>query len=134
MAKQPQRRPQQPAPKNQPTPAQGGQAAPKKTAPVPQRKAEGSRSFSAGSRELIFGRQNFIFMGLGLGMVLLGLALMTGGAQPDPNNWDPNLIYSFRRITLAPLLMVAGFVVVAYGIFIKNKPSGVNSTPDENPA
>jgi Protein of unknown function (DUF3098) len=131
MAKQPPRRPQQPAPKNQPSAAPSTPANARKTAPVAPRKIAESRSFSAGSREMIFGRQNFLYMGIGLGLVLLGLGLMTGGAQPDPNNWDPNIPYSFRRITLAPLLMVAGFVVVAYGIFIKNKPSEVARTSDE---
>lgn len=108
MAKQPQRRPAAPAPQ-------------KRTAPAaPVRKAEKRDSlFSAGKHEFIFDRQNFIIMGIGLALVFAGLLAMSGGAMPDPNTWDPNLIYSFRRITLAPMLMVAGFVVVGYGIFKK---------------
>jgi uncharacterized membrane protein len=75
--------------------------------------------FSAGSNELIFGRQNFLLMGIGLVLVLVGLAAMSGGAMPDPAKWEPERIYSFRRITLAPILMVAGFVAVILGIFKK---------------
>lgn len=64
-------------------------------------------------------------MGIGLALVLAGLAFMSGGAMPDPNKWEPERIYSPVRITLAPLLMVAGFVTVVFGIF-KRKPA----TPD----
>lgn len=112
MAKQPQRRPQpQPQPKK---------AAP---APAPVRRKEKSESlFSAGRDQFIFSRMNFIIIGAGLGLVLLGLLTMSGGAMPDANTWDPNLIYSFRRITLAPFLMLAGFVAVIYGIFKKSTP------------
>jgi hypothetical protein len=51
---------------------------------------------------------------------MVGLALMTGGSMPDPNKWEPERIYSPMRITVAPILMVAGFVVVVMGIFKKN--------------
>ncbi len=95
----------------------------KRSAPAPSRRKEASESlFSAGSDTFIFDRQNFIWMGAGLALVLLGLLAMAGGAMPDPNTWDPDLIYSFRRITLAPILMVAGFVVIIFGIF-KTAPS-----------
>ena len=103
------------------------QAAPqpqaRKTAPAPVRRpAEKSENiFTAGSNELIFGRQNFIFMGIGLALVLVGLVVMSGGAMPDPNKWEPERIYSPMRITLAPIMMVSGFVMVAVGIF-KRKP------------
>jgi hypothetical protein len=51
--------------------------------------------------------------------MLLGILLMGGGAMPDPNTWDDSIIYSARRVTLAPLLMVAGMVVGVYAIFKK---------------
>lgn len=73
-------------------------------------------------------------MGIGLGLVLLGLLAMSGGAMPDNNTWDPNIIYSFRRITLAPILMVAGFVVVAYGIFKKKTVVTIPVESDNPPA
>lgn len=69
---------------------------------------------------MIFGRQNYIYFGIGLGLVILGLAVMAGGAMPDPAKWEPERIYSFRRITFAPMLMMAGFIVVILGIFKKN--------------
>jgi Protein of unknown function (DUF3098) len=114
MAKQQQ--PQRPAPKT--SAEQAKKAAP---APAQPRRTVEKRDsiFASGSRDMIFGRENFILFGAGLGLVLLGLVLMMGGAQPDPNTWDPNTIYSSRRITLAPILIIAGFVVTGYGIFKK---------------
>ena len=50
--------------------------------------------------ELIFNRQNYILMLVGAVLIIVGMLLMTGGAQPDPNNWDPDIIYS-KRITLS---------------------------------
>jgi predicted cobalt transporter CbtA len=87
--------------------------------PAPARPTATRRDsiFSAGKGEFIFGRINFILFGIGLLLVLSGLAAMSGGAQPDPNQWDESVIYSSRRITLAPMLMIAGFIVVIYGIF-----------------
>ena len=106
----------------------------RKQAPVPTRRKDKQDSlFSAGKEEFIFGRQNFIWIGIGLALVCLGLLAMAGGAMPDPNTWDPDIIYSFRRITLAPILMVAGFVVVIYGIFKKTNTEAT-AQPDNTPA
>jgi len=106
----------------------------KKTAPAPVRRAEKRESiFTEGSRELIFGRQNFFYMGIGLALILAGLVAMAGGAMPDPAKWEPERIYSFRRITLAPILMVAGFVTIIFGIFKKNETSATPPVPDDNP-
>ena len=104
----------------------------RKTAPAPvRRQAEKKESmFSTGSNELIFGRQNFILMGIGLALVLVGLAIMSGGAMPDPNKWEPERIYSPMRITLAPILMVAGFVTVILGIFKQQKTEAASSPND----
>ena len=130
MAKQQPQRPQQ---RQQP---QQQQQQPKKTAPAPVRRTEKKeRIFSDGGRELIFDRNNFIYMGIGLALVLAGLAAMSGGAMPDPAKWEPERIYSFRRITLAPIMMVAGFVVVILGIFKKTTiPPAEASTTENAPA
>lgn len=122
MAKQPQRRPNQPQAQSQ-----------RKTAPAPARRTETRENiFTAGSHDFIFGRQNFIYMGIGLALILIGLAAMTGGAMPDPNKWEPERIYSFRRITLAPILMVAGFITVILGIFKKTNSAATPSMPNDD--
>jgi predicted cobalt transporter CbtA len=121
MAKQQQRRPASPAP-----------TARKNTPAQPVRRSESKRSWSsgAGDNELIFGRQNFMIMGIGLLLILVGLVVMSGGHMPDPDTWDPNIIYSFRRITLAPILMLAGFAAIIYGIFKKTPSQGVVENDD----
>lgn len=68
-------------------------------------------------RELTFGKQTYRFMGVGFALVLLGLLLMSGGRGPEYTEFDVDQIYSFRRITLAPVVILSGLGVVIYGIF-----------------
>ena len=69
--------------------------------------------------QLIFGRRTFVWVGIGIALMALGMLLMAGGAMPDPEVWDEDLIYSFRRITLAPIVILAGLGVITYAIFKK---------------
>jgi Protein of unknown function (DUF3098) len=71
------------------------------------------------SDNLLFGKKNYILILIGVGLMFLGLALMSGGHQPDPNEWDESLIYSPRRITLAPIVIILGLLVNVYAIFAK---------------
>lgn len=68
---------------------------------------------------LLYGKQNYMLMGAGVLLILLGYALMTGGAQPSPDVWDESIIYSFRRVTLGSLLVLTGMVVEVVAIFKK---------------
>lgn len=70
-------------------------------------------------RALTFGRDFYIWAGAGFGLVVLGLLLMTGGGMPDPDTWDPDIIYSTRITLLAPITMLAGFGLITYAIFKK---------------
>ena len=56
---------------------------------------------------------------IGLVLILVGFLLMSGGEMKDPNVWDKDVIYSFRRITLAPFLVIAGLALQAFAIFKK---------------
>ena len=58
---------------------------------------------------------------IGMVAVLLGLLLMIGGKSKDPNVFNPSDVYSFRRITIAPILILAGLVLEIVGIFKKPK-------------
>lgn len=91
----------------------------RKTAP-----AAGTRKTSvstANAVPLIFGKRNYIFWGVGMGLVVIGFLLMLGGGMPDKDTWDPSLIYSFRRITLAPIFILAGLGVNIYAIFTRSE-------------
>lgn len=65
----------------------------------------------------IFERKNFVVMGIGLGIIVLGFLLMVGGGSDDPNVFNPD-IYSWRRIRLAPILVLIGFGVEVYAILL----------------
>jgi len=67
--------------------------------------------------KLVFGPDNFKWLLIGMGVMLLGYILMSGGAMPDPNTWDTSVIYSFRRITLAPFVILIGIGIEIYAIF-----------------
>ncbi len=69
----------------------------------------------------LFGKENYRWMLIGLVLVALGLLLMGGGKSKDPNVFNPNEVYSFVRITVAPILMLAGFGIEIFAIFKKSK-------------
>ena len=69
----------------------------------------------------LFGKDNYRWMLIGLVLVALGLLLMGGGKSKDPNVFNPNEVYSFVRITVAPILMLAGFGIEIFAIFKKSK-------------
>lgn len=65
-----------------------------------------------------FTKENYFIMGAGLLVLIIGYALMAGGKQGGPEfNYDE--IYSFRRITLAPILIVLGFAIEVFAIFYR---------------
>jgi hypothetical protein len=56
---------------------------------------------------------------VGAALILIGMLLMSGGKSADPNVFNTDEVYSFRRITLAPILIIAGFIVEIFAIFKK---------------
>ncbi|NER14581.1 DUF3098 domain-containing protein [Leptobacterium flavescens] len=76
----------------------------------------------------IFQRKNYLFMFIGLAFIALGFFLMSGGGSKDPNVFNPE-IFSFRRIRLAPTLVLIGFAIEVYAILLnpdKSKSSDSN--------
>lgn len=69
----------------------------------------------------LFDRENYIWMIAGIALVAIGILLMSGGKSPDPNVFKENEVYSFRRITLAPILILIGLGIEVYAIFKKPK-------------
>ena len=69
----------------------------------------------------LFHKENYTWMLIGGVVIALGMFLMSGGKNPDPNNFDPNLVYSKTRITVAPIVIVAGLLIEIYAIFKKPK-------------
>ena len=67
-----------------------------------------------------FNKKNYTWMLIGAALIIIGMFLMSGGKSPDPNVFKESEVYSFRRITLAPLVIIAGFIVEIYAIFKKS--------------
>ncbi len=68
----------------------------------------------------VFGKKNYTFMFIGLAVIALGFILMSGGGSTDPNVFNPE-IYSFRRIRLAPAMVLIGFGIEVYAILVNPK-------------
>jgi hypothetical protein len=69
----------------------------------------------------IFEKQNYMWMAIGAAVIILGFLLMIGGKSSDPNVFNKNEVYGFRRITLAPVLIIAGLIIEIYAIMKKPK-------------
>ena len=65
-------------------------------------------------------RENYKILIAGVTLIFVGYLLMIGGGSDDPNKFNPE-IFSFRRITLAPLVYLSGFAVVLIAIMRKSK-------------
>ena len=69
-------------------------------------------------KKLLFGKRNYKFMLIGIFFIALGFILMSGGGSEDPNIFNEE-IYNFRRIRLAPMLVILGFIIEVYAILTK---------------
>lgn len=60
--------------------------------------------------KFVFGKMNFILLAIGFVILVIGYALLSGGKAEDPSVFNPD-IFNFRRITLAPIVLIIGFIV-----------------------
>ncbi|GLU43531.1 MULTISPECIES: DUF3098 domain-containing protein [Flavobacteriaceae] len=76
------------------------------------------------NKEFVFQKKNYLFLFIGIAFIALGFILMSGGGSDDPNVFNPE-IYNFRRIRLAPTLILIGLGIQVYAILLnpnkKNK-------------
>jgi len=76
---------------------------------------------SNNSNQSLFGKENYMLMLAGLLILGLGFFLMAGGKSSDPKVFDPKEVYSTTRITVAPILIVLGFIIEVIAIMKKPK-------------
>jgi Protein of unknown function (DUF3098) len=69
----------------------------------------------------IFSKENYTWMLIGIIVIAIGMFLMAGGSSDDPGVFRKEEVYSTTRITIAPLLILAGLVLEIYAIFKKPK-------------
>lgn len=71
--------------------------------------------------EFAFKPENYRLLLIGLGINILGFILMIGGGTEDPSKFDEGALFSSVRITLSPMLIIAGYLVIIYSIMRKKK-------------
>lgn len=73
-------------------------------------------------KQFAFGKENYILVLVGLALIAIGFLLMAGGGSDDPNVFSEE-IFSTRRITVAPIVVLLGFAVEIFAIMKKPKDS-----------
>ena len=71
--------------------------------------------------EFLFDKINYKFLLIGIVVIAVGFILMSGGGSEDPKVFNEAELFSFRRIRLAPTLVLIGFGITIYSIFKKSK-------------
>ena len=70
--------------------------------------------------DFAFKKKNYILLISGLVLILIGLFLMIGGQSEDPTKFSEE-IFNFQRLTLAPILIVSGFVLEIFAIMLRSE-------------
>ncbi len=79
-----------------------------------------SKKITTDKVEFLFKKKNYLIIIIGVIFLVIGYFLMSGGSQ-KPDEFKTDEIYSFRRITLAPIVVIIGYVIVMVGILKKPK-------------
>jgi len=80
-----------------------------------------------------FQAENYKILLIGLAINILGFLLMIGGGSDDPNKFDASELFSTVRITIAPMLIVGGYIVILFSIIKKPKnPNALSGKTDNN--
>jgi membrane-bound ClpP family serine protease len=69
---------------------------------------------------MALGRRNYVLMLVGVGLIVIGFLLMSGGGSDDPAVFNAEM-FNFRRITLAPIVVIAGFALEIYAIMSRKR-------------
>lgn len=102
---------------------------PSKQDPKPSNPASASGSVKPSVKEksvpaqqtFLFDKENYTWMVGGIALIFIGFLLMSGGKSANPHEFHYDEIYSFRRITLAPIIILMGFGIEVYAIMKKPK-------------
>ncbi len=89
----------------------------KKVVATQSKRGTSKEAVTATSETLVFNKENYKWVAIGIALITLGMLLMMGGFNENPTTWDEGEIYSFRRTLLAPIVILAGLGVEIYAIF-----------------
>ena len=73
-------------------------------------------------KQFAFSKKNYTILIIGLGLIVIGFLLMIGGGSDDPQEFN-YAIFNFQRLTLAPIVILAGLVVEIFAIMWRPKTS-----------
>jgi len=71
--------------------------------------------------EFALGKENYVYLAIGFGIIIIGFLLMVGGGSDDPKVFNGDELFSFRRIVLAPVVVLFGFLFEIWAIMKKPK-------------
>ena len=80
----------------------------------------------------VFGKKNYILLGIGLAILFVGYMLMSGGAATSAEEFNAEELFSARRITLAPIVVLSGYLVVGIAIMYRDKKSNDLAKSEES--
>jgi len=80
----------------------------------------GIKNENKGKLNFALARENYKLLAIGFGIIIVGFLLMLGGKSDSPDKFSQD-IFSFRRITLAPIVVLAGFIFEIWAIMKKPK-------------
>jgi hypothetical protein len=83
------------------------------------------------NKQFAFEKMNYTLLLIGLGINIIGFILMIGGKSPDPAKFDAKELFSPVRITIAPIFIVLGYLVIIFSIM--KKPKSVESSSLQTP-
>ena len=79
----------------------------------------------------LFNKSNYTFLIIGVLLNVIGFLLMIGGAAEDLNEFNADELFSPVRLTVAPILIVSGYIVIIYSIMKKSKGTKQSNPPEE---
>jgi len=80
-------------------------------------KGKKSKTDAPSNSVLVFNKENYKWIAIGFGLIIVGMLLMIGGFNEDPAVWNEDKIYGFQRTLLAPVVILSGLIVEVYAIF-----------------
>jgi hypothetical protein len=76
-----------------------------------------------------FGKKNYYILGAGLLLLIIGYFLMSGGAATSADEFNAEELFSARRITVAPIVVLIGYVVIGVAIMYRdNSETGIKKS------
>lgn len=79
------------------------------------------KSYYLSAMGFVFGKKNYIILGIGLVILMIGYLLMSGGAATSAEEFNADELFSTRRITVAPIVVLIGYIVVGVAIMYREK-------------